>query len=479
MTHIVPGNLLDISDEELAFSFNESDSASSPNDQSVPDSKEKNDDKKHRKCSGPGCTSTDNESLTFHRFPKNESKLRRWIGSFPNVPWKFVKSGRLCEKHFEKSCYKVVSTDTNPWRKKSDALKKPELLPGALPTIWPDVPKELWKEENRTVPRPTNLSTASDRRQSYETSVKEKDQVNNFQELLRKKFKLPDGCIRVVDESSVAFLKMITTGEPRVKYCLKIFSNLEYEIWHSSRKISLSDLVENIEEASDILSNFSKIQDIITALENKHEETNESATTIDIIIEKLEQLYPGNKKVIFLSEQLRLLTRKPGGRRYSSDLLAKACMWRTTSPALYRLILADDVLTLPGEKYVSRLSDAVKIDLELSDATIAYLKARKQKLSARECNVNVILDEVHSAQTVDYSNGKFFGIEHVDMPTKRLLCVMLKSVAGPFMDVIAMSPMTDTSAEVVHKVWLNVIKVSTELDFNVVVKARWIIIVQI
>ena len=50
----------------------------------------------------------------------------------------------------------------------------------------------------------------------------------------------------------------------------------------------LNDLVKNI----DISSSFSKIQDIIRALENKQEETKDCATTTDYIIEKLEQLYP-------------------------------------------------------------------------------------------------------------------------------------------------------------------------------------------
>ena len=60
----------------------------------------------------------------------------------------------------------------------------------------------------------------------------------------------------------------------------------------------LNDLVENI----DILSSFSKIQDIIRALENKQEETKDCATTTDHLVEKLEQLYP-EKSVSLRSAQ--------------------------------------------------------------------------------------------------------------------------------------------------------------------------------
>ena len=45
---------------------------------------------------------------------------------------------------------------------------------------------------------------------------------------------------------------------------------------------------------------------------------------------------------------------------------------------------------------------------------------------------------------------------------------MLKSVAGPYRDVVAMSPITNISAEKIHQVWEDVVKKVTELDFNVV-----------
>ena len=129
-----------------------------------------------------------------------------------------------------------------------------------------------------------------------------------------------------------------------------------------------------------------------------------------------------------------------------------ACMWQNTSPALYRLILSDGVLTLPGEKY-------------MTDTTVAYLKARKAKLTERELCINVIFDEVFVQQLMAYLSGVLYGMEN-DSITKTLL--MIKSVAGPYRDIVAMSPMSVTNCDTILTVWKNVVKRTTDLGFNVV-----------
>ena len=45
---------------------------------------------------------------------------------------------------------------------------------------------------------------------------------------------------------------------------------------------------------------------------------------------------------------------------------------------------------------------------------------------------------------------------------------MIKSVAGSYSDVVAMTPISELSAEKIHSVWKNVVKTATELGFNVV-----------
>ena len=60
---------------------------------------------------------------------------------------------------------------------------------------------------------------------------------------------------------------------------------------------------------------------------------------------------------------------------------------------------------------------------------------RFSSLSDREKVVNLILDEVYSANRVEYSNGTFYGYENQTV-TKTLLGFMIKSVGGKFMDMV-------------------------------------------
>ena len=62
--------------------------------------------------------------------------------------------------------------------------------------------------------------------------------------------------------------------------------------------------------------------------------------------------------------------------------------------------------------------------LELSDSSLAYLKARYDKLGEKDRLVSILMDEVNSHQTVEYVNGKFYRLENGQL-TKTPLCVMV------------------------------------------------------
>ena len=67
--------------------------------------------------------------------------------------------------------------------------------------------------------------------------------------------------------------------------------------------------------------------------------------------------------------------------------------------------------------------------------------------------------EVYSRKMVQYTNGKFYGIEN-GATTKTVLCVMLKSVAGRYRDVISMSPICNIK---LYEGWSNVTKIASEI----------------
>ncbi|KAJ8955644.1 hypothetical protein NQ314_006870, partial [Rhamnusium bicolor] len=74
----------------------------------------------------------DEPGVTFHSFPKDLEKRKIWISNTKINDWEPSKNSRLCSKHFE-ACY-FYQTDTQT---------RVRLLNGAVPTIFPELPKYL------------------------------------------------------------------------------------------------------------------------------------------------------------------------------------------------------------------------------------------------------------------------------------------------------------------------------------------------
>ena len=157
-----------------------------------------------------------------------------------------------------------------------------------------------------------------------------------------------------------------------------------------------------------------------------------------------------NKNMSLIIELLSLAILKPGQRRYSSSLLAVAVMWQNISPAAYRQIYQEGILTPPSERRIRQLTSVIGVDMELGDSTKAYLYARKSKLQPKDCLISVIIDEIYTSKQVHYIHGKFYGNESGTV-TKTLLCVMIRSIAGKYRDVIAMLPCSNLDGKKQHE----------------------------
>ena len=149
-------------------------------------------------------------------------------------------------------------------------------------------------------------------------------------------------------------------------------------------------------------------------------------------------------------------------RRYSADILSCSALWKNTSPALYRQILQNEVLTLPSKSLLEKLTSAFSVDSGMSDATERYLKMRFSKLNDREKVVNLIVDEVYSSKRVEYSGGKIYGYENQAV-TKTVLCFMIASVGGRYHDVVCMCPIDKLDADILHEMWKNVLATLTAI----------------
>jgi hypothetical protein len=196
------------------------------------------------------------------------------------------------------------------------------------------------------------------------------------------------------------------------------------------------------------------------------------ADVIDFVSLQLAELLPDvdeaqQRRLSFIIEQLDMCLTAPKGRRYSPFLIACATMWLTTSTALYNQLIQEDLFCLPSVRYLKRLSSALSAETGLTESSVQYLKARVEKLSARERIVTIVIDEVYCAKRVEFSGGKIFGMEN-NSPTKTLLGFMMKGVAGSYRDMVALLPITTIDSELLNKNWEKIVQCVTEIGFDVI-----------
>ena len=434
--------------------------------------------KKNKKGKGTIKSRSNSKS---HRFPTESSLQNKWKHAVPRKGWSPSKNSVLCEKHFLRSDFKEERIDSNLSRKqtKGKGLKRQEFKPDAIPSQWPDCRKLLSKSSPRK--RKTCRTSSSTRLQNQllqekikADKAREKGSFSSPEELHSK---LDHKCLpsNIIVSYSRIFLSVSHEKKPDIDFCLKISESLHFEMWCKG-KIVNKKYVSDPEIAclsSSNLTSCNLLLKILFYLRKKFTSVAEIKSEKDMLNEIVEQVQEDerlsdNKKVAFLVEQLSLVYSKPNGRRYSSSLLAMSFLWQSVCPALYNQISLDGMLNLPSSKYIRNLVARVGDDLKLTDPAKKYLEARFSKLNTNDHQVSLLMDEVYCKQTVQYSNGRFFGAENNEI-TKTLLCVMVKSVCGKYRDVVSMTPISNINADNLYTVWENCITVLSEIGFVVVI----------
>ena len=430
-------------------------------------------------CAAPNCrvgyekNSDETIKVSRFHFPIDPDLRTKWINAVPRKDWVPSKNSVLCEKHFLDSDFKTEREDKNKARKKSKGtnLFRKSLKSGAIPSQWPDCPILLSKKQPSS--RPTSRTSSSIREQAHilkeQLRIEKEKEEDSFHSLndFDERYVNEHGLIISKNLDSRMIFSISIEGIPKINYCLKISDTFSFESWCNGVKIDPGRISKETGMISTSVNSFSKVDDILTFLNNEFVSKMPSEKEkMNTVVEQLLESFGDNKKVLFLAEQLSLVHSNPNARRYSSSLLGMSCMWETTSPAAYKQICSDNVLTLPHYKYLRSLTSAIGSDLKLSEPAKSYLAARASKLSRKEKCVSLILDEVHVQKNVQYTNGQFFGLENNEI-TKTLLCVMIKSVAGKYRDVVSMTPITNINHEKLRTIWENNMQVLFEIGFDV------------
>ena len=381
------------------------------------------------------------------------------------------------------------SQDQNEWRKKKtdeSPSHRCRLKQEAIPTIFSELPHYFTKptpaERSEASTSKSRLEKESEALQGKIERFLSSDQISCLEDVqkLCEKEVLPKGIFRLKDEEKIVFLFLEDSSRyspPKIAFSLTIYADLTFVGAVKNDPVQLSSLQHLLDVAK--FRKFSEVQNVLAFLKSVFEEkrVSKESPSLKIVIESFistmqtfdvddENL---GKKITFLCEQFALSLKEPKQRRYSSDLLASASLWKATSPALYRLLNSEGLLSLPSVPYLQKIMRALSVDEGLSDTSLAYLRARLSRLTDREKICALLIDEVFVSQKIEYCRGKFFGREEDGRVAKTLLSFMVKSIAGAYHDIVAMFPVNNLDSSKLKSEFLKVMEALSTIGFEVLV----------
>ena len=351
--------------------------------------------------------------------------------------------------------------------RKGKILKKRKLKEDAVPSVWPGLPAHLTRTP--TVPRKTTRTSSEARTAAVEAMLKSvesveiendrviRDSFSSLEELKTKinEINLPATTQVIEKDSAILFISVSIKTLPEID-CLFVNECLEYKLWSRGKELKKNTVrIDNVEVLPPLITSIDLLGHLLLHFEviSTTDEDRRPPSQPDVLQNAIEILQNSNSnfrtdsKVSFIIEQLSMLQRKPTARRYSSSLLAFAMMLSKTSPAAYKQLLREEIFFLPSIRHLQHLTSSMDNELRLGETAINYLKARLTKLGQQDRLVSLIFDEVYTQKRIEYVGGRFYGMDMENEHATKTICPMVRSVAGSYRDIVAMSPVDNLNAK--------------------------------
>ena len=347
------------------------------------------------------------EGVSTHVFPKDPTRRELWIKAIPRSGFNPAKKAVVCSLHFEDSDFENSRKDSNP-RRQLGELKIRRLKLDAVPRKFPGLPGYLSSS------RPKERSEASTRESRAQREVEKieakscdfllSDQISSHSSLKSlRSADFPSSWNVITHESSDSILfeeiSFDEDGRPGFKFSVTVESDLQVTIFARGFKVPLKKILHIVKSGK--VERISDISNICAFLNSYADISPTADDVIESCIAKLELVLQENdaeevniSKLNFLTEQLRLLKGTSQSNRFSTSFLWAAITWQKTSPALYKLLKEDGLMTLPSISYLKQLSGSFSLASGLSNSAVAYLEERLKTLSPKEKTVALAIDEV-------------------------------------------------------------------------------------
>ncbi|KAH9384587.1 hypothetical protein HPB48_026596 [Haemaphysalis longicornis] len=349
-------------------------------------------------------------------------------------------------------------------------LKLRRLKPSAIPSVFPNCPAYLSRQETSARESPEEKRARLDAEalqeaiqlsaQSHEAEEK-KNAIATFEDLLKSVggLSLTDFWSMVVTQTRVLFLNFRNQEAPVVHCAVTVSSDLSLAVYVGEMRLeSLGSSVLPL-----TISDFRVLQKVLCDVEEVTKDSAKNELQLEILLKRvvalLEELSSSAlphewqvEVVKFVTQQLQVLLNKAS--IYPADFMVFCSLVYTISPHAYRFIRSTAKLKLPHPQTIRRICasyNASPSREQEEDAFLFYARRLASTLKDHERFVTLMMDEIHLQASFQYKGGCVTGAAtNSENAAKTAYVFMLQSLLSSNKDVVHILPVAQIGAKQLH-----------------------------
>ena len=314
--------------------------------------------------------------ITVFRFPNDVEQRNLWLRKIPRKDWIPGPSARVCELHFDQ---KFVSKELEyidaKGNKKMFPRTHPILLPGAVPTIFQNVPKYLSSTPNRERSDPEKRRKIVEERE--ETAREQAAEaillsqlILDFNDLVNSYAEHVDANIPwkfEISDDSFAVFKIDFVDYPKITVCAKIDVTLRTTVYQNGYEVPSTDLNSAIRTKNCTLTHWSHFENLLRYCDSNSYGSESLPLVLEgkitscfkELISHFEDDEKKSNKLRFLCEQFQLACCDKNSLRYTPYMMVNSFMIHMLSPASYDGLRANSLLTLPHPNRLIQITQKI------------------------------------------------------------------------------------------------------------------------
>ncbi|GBN32862.1 hypothetical protein AVEN_171073-1, partial [Araneus ventricosus] len=303
-------------------------------------------------------------------FPRNENLKKSWITAIKRQDFIPTKHSRVCINHFP---IKDAITSLKAFNERTGELvqapfEHKRLVPGAIPSLFPDLPKYFSSEPTTSRENPLDRATRKEMEQLKEAINKSIDEqaenaqlkkIRSYEDLINKFETFScDDFLKVTQKNQLIFLQLDTLQAPKVSHSLLISSKLEARVYIGDQginKLGNFSFPLSIDNSDTVIKVLDNVKNVSCDLKEKVGIKGTLQLICDLLKTLVNNSDVNSEAVNFLMEQVAFLGSSKFARRYSSDIMIFSSLMYTIAPSAYRFLRQSGYLVLPHPNTINNV----------------------------------------------------------------------------------------------------------------------------